>query len=384
MKKELFRAVLSLIAILGIAVFVASDMTSYLGEPMEVVSPSPSLMAPPDSSPIPSPSEIDNTAGPIMQPTPRQVTLDTQMRVMAWIYPGDPACAAREEYRSEIRMIHVLKAEYFHVSEEGELVLLTEEARGCNGYSPENVLDIKRHSEEQYVTVSADYAGSIGSFLDIESENRKVDVLVDFVVLHSLTGVELDFEDFGGWTPEIYEGFKRFVATLGARLHGEGKKLMLDGPAISNQTEQNWFPWRYEDFSQLPVDHIVVMAYDYQFDHGSGKPVAPISWIKDVISWTLREYPMKDRISIGIPSYGYRGIPGTQKFLLRTYDQMKGEPGFATAVRDPVSHEMTWTNGGYVYFYQDSESLRQKRYVVERAGITSLSVWHLGGNLWFE
>ena len=158
---------------------------------------------------------------------------------------------------------------------------------------------------------------------------------------------------------------------------------MVDGPATSNAVEQNWYVWRYADFNSLPIDKLVVMTYDYQYDQGPGVPVSPISWIQNTINWTLAEFTDKNKISFGIPSYGYKGTIGTQKFSLLTYDQLKAEPGFSTAVRDSASGEMTWQNGNNVFFYQDGQSMLKKLQVIQALGIKSVSVWHLGGNLWF-
>jgi len=252
----------------------------------------------------------------------------------------------------------------------------------CNGYSPAFVTDLKKYSNEQFVTVSSASAGDMDTFLaSALGGGDEIETLVSFVVDNNLTGIELDFEDFGGWSKTSYSNFRQFVQQLGSELHAHNKKLMLDGPAIANQIEQGWFAWRYEDFINLPVDYIVIMAYDYQFDNGTGTPVAPLDWMRDVITWISAKYP-KDRLVVGIPSYGYEGVVGKRSYI-RTYDQLKSKSGFATAKRDESSGEMTWQSGKQVYFYQDSESIRQKIAVVKELGISSISIWHLGGNQWY-
>lgn len=264
------------------------------------------------------------------------------------------------------------------------MILLTEQDSGCNGYSPENVASLKKHSKEQYATFSSNYAVTMGSFLTgTVNDNSDINTLVSFVKTNGMTGVEIDFEDFGGWNADMYSNFKRFITNLGNALHQNGKKLIVDGPPTLDQVQENWYVWRYADFISLPVDQIVVMTYDYQFDQGVGQPISPLFWIQGTINWTLGRYPDKSKLSFGIPSYGYKGIIGTQKFSLLTYEQIKKEPGFGTATRDLSSGEMTWQNGNNVYFYNDSQSMSKKFQVIQNAGITSVSVWHLGGNLWF-
>ncbi len=324
-------------------------------------------------------SELKNTT------TTNKITIvQLPSEVMAWVYPGNPTCAAKREY-SDGRRITILKPEYFNIDENGQLILLTEKNNGCNGYSLSNVADLKKYSTQQYVTISSSYAVSMNLFLDNSlDDSNNIDTLVSFVVDNNLTGLEIDFEDFGGWDKEVYDKYKKFLLKLGTALHEKKKKLMIDGPATSNVVEDAWYVWRYSDFNNLPVDKIVVMAYDYQYDQGAGQPVSPIAWIKNTINWTLKKIDDKSKLSLGIPSYGYKGSVGAHKFSLLTYEQIKKEPGFDTATRDPESFEMTWSNGNNIYFYQDAESMSKKLQTIQAAGIKSVSVWHLGGNLWFN
>lgn len=321
----------------------------------------------------------------IVSPSPTPVVLPPPLRaateVMAWLYPGAPACLASTEI-SDGRKINVLKAEYFTVTDTGALTLLPEAVAGCNGYSEKNIALLKQFSTSQYVTVSANFAGAMELFLK-GNTSEAVNTLVSFTTTHQLTGVELDYEDFGSWSGEQYTLYKEFVTLLGEELHAHGKKLIIDGPAISSSVEEGWFVWRYQDFTALPVDQIVVMAYDHQYDEGVGSAISPFAWMENVISWTLKKYPDKSKIVVGLPSYGYRGVEGTQKVIIETHEQIAKENGFSTATRDPLSGEMTWLTGTTRFFYQDGESLRQKQVLVEKLGIPSISIWHLGGNLWF-
>lgn len=312
----------------------------------------------------------------------RYETATANIEVMAWIYPGQPTCDAEIEYSTH--RIDILKPEYFTINEEGALVLLTEEQAGCNGYSAKNIASIKNHSKEQYVTLSSSYAVSMDLFLtDALQTNTSVQTLTSFVVANNITGIEIDFEDFGGWNNDLYTKYKTFIQQLGDALHVNQKKLLVIGPATINAEQEAWYVWRYADFVSLPIDRLIIMTYDYQFDQGVGQPVAPLTWVEESIRWTLQKFPNKQKIVVGIPSYGYKGKIGSNKFSLLTFEQIRKEPGFETATRDSLSHEMTWSHGDNVYFYQDRESLAKKLAVIKQHGITSVSVWHLGGNNWF-
>lgn len=377
MSRTLFITLSSLvIAILGMALLYIA----FSGAPQTppILSTSTPSGTSTSTSQMPNPAPLKNNVAPA---APSPTRSDTE--IMAWIYPGEPACGTPSEY-SDGRKIDILKPEYFLVSDGGKLLILTQQGGGCNGYSTANIASVKKYSKEQYVTVSSNYAVNMNSFLiEALNDNSSVNTLVSFVLENKITGVEIDFEDFGGWNTEMYSNYKKFITNLGSALHKNDKKLIIDGPPTANQTEENWYVWRYNDFISLPVDRIVVMTYDNNYDTGVGQPISPISWIQNTIKWTLSRFPDKSRLSFGIPSYGYKGILGTSNITLLTYDEIKKESGFGSATRDSASGELTWQSGNNVYFYQDFQSMAIKLKTIEDLGITSVSVWHLGGNPWF-
>lgn len=303
----------------------------------------------------------------------------TLKETMAWVYPGEPSCDALDHVIGQ--NIDILKPEYFLVSENGDLVFLTEELYGCNGYSTENIKSIRSVSGRQYVTVSSSYSKSMNLFLNYDKNTAKyTDTLVDFVIKEDFEGIEIDFEDFGGWTSEDYSLYKEFLNRLGSKLHSSGKKLMVDIPPVKDEIEESWYQFRLSDLENLPVDHIVIMMYDYQFDHGIGQPVSPPNWIEEVINFTISRYPYNEKITVGLPLYGYKGNKTNRRFEILTYDQISKMNGFDSAVRDNYSYEMMWNNGNIYYVYQDSKSIQKKIETVLDSNIGSISFWHLGGN----
>lgn len=321
---------------------------------------------------------------PVTGAEPQSPTTTTeqinQMKTMAWIYPGAPACNAGTEY-ADGRKIDVLKAEFFKITD-GALNLLIDE---CNSFSVENIVQLKKSSTEQFATISSSDPDSMNTFMAraIKTPNTDITTLVDFVTNNNITGIELDFEGFSNWSPTAYKNYLSFVTVLGNALHEQGKKLMIDGPAVSNSTEESsWYLWRYADFVDLPVDTVVVMAYDYQFDYAAGTPISPLIWLGKVTNYISTQYP-KAKLSIGLPSYGYQGTVGEYDIKILTREQISKLAGYSSAKRDPASGEMTWQSGNTVYFFQDAISLGLKRDVVEKLGINSVSIWHLGGNSWF-
>lgn len=320
-------------------------------------------------------AELEAGSAPVV---PVPVAIDT---VMGWWYPGEPACDALIEVANA--NLEVVKPEYFVIRDGGRFEFMTEERYGCNGYSEANIAAVKRLAPEQFVMVSASYAQDMDAFLrQDERTGEYTDRLVSFAVETGFTGVELDFEDFGGWTPDIYERYKAFVTRLGNALHAEGKELMLALPAVRNETEEQWYTLRLAELERLPVDHLVIMGYDYQYDHGAGQPVAPLDWLAEVVRFSQQRVSDDSKLVIGVPSYGYEVDAADGRIRITTAAQAATNPLYATAERDPRSMELIAKRGGSVLVYQDAVSIQAKLDTIAENGIGRVSIWHFGGNPW--
>jgi spore germination protein YaaH len=311
-----------------------------------------------------------------------QTTPTTLKTVMAWLYPGEPACSAMDE--AEEYKLDVIKPEYFLVQPGGRMSLLHEADFGCNGYSEANVARVKQLAPKQIVMVSASSAKNLDAFLIRDANTGEhVRQLVDFVVREDLTGIELDFEDFTSWTPQLYDRYKSFVTRLGNELHAQNKELMIDLPAVRNATEEQRYVLRLAELERLPVDALIIMAYDYQYDNGVGEAVTPLDWLDQVVKFTKERVTNKEKIVIGLPTYGYTGEYSGSDIRILTNEQASKYPFYSSAQRDPNSKEMIAVNGRQTLVFQDVTSVSAKVDVVTRNGIDKVSFWHLGGNPWF-
>jgi hypothetical protein len=321
------------------------------------------------------------TVAVTLTPSPLVTQAVPAIQKEAWIYPGPPACNAAPEYQS--RGIDTLKVEYLTVNSSGGLDTMTEANYGCNGYTPANAAALKNYSREQYVTVSGDIDGILAMINDPALRSSFVAQVAAFVEQTGFTGADIDFEQYDQWSATDYTAYKTMVTLLGNTLHSKGRKLQLDLPPLWNQTVQNYYQLKYQDFNTLPVDQYTIMVYDYMYDYGAGTAIQPITWMNSVIDWAQSKFTDKSKIAIGLPAYGYQGTCGQHNITIDTYDQIKTKPGFNTAVRDGDSQEMRWRSGGICYGYVDGTALDAKLTAAVSKGITQVSVWHLGGNPWF-
>jgi hypothetical protein len=318
-------------------------------------------------------------AGPPPPPPP------PSPRIEAWIFPGDPACNAPNEYRDG-RHIDVLKPEYYRLTDAGDLQQETVASDGCNAYSAANAADVKKYSSKQLFTVSGSGAQLAPLVASASRRAAAVSTLVGFAQQIGFSGVDIDFE---GLSSSVYPGYLTFLQELGTALHAKGLELEIDVTAYANAGDQSQDAFRYEDAVPLPVDGIVVMAYDYMTDYaqdgarGAGDPIAPNAWVGQVLDWAFAKVGDKSRVVIGIPSYGYSGKTGSTDVARDTLSDLSALPGATGAKPFSTAFEQTWSSGGSSYVFVTASDLDAKRAYVVSKGATAISVWHLGGNAWF-
>jgi len=304
-----------------------------------------------------------------------------EVTTMAWLYP-DLSCDVQTEYIT--KQITVLKPQYYTLQDTGTLVQDTVTSARCLGYSPENVASIKAASERQFVTISGQTAGMVALTSSPLLTQDFITTTVEFLKTAQFTGIELDFEGFSKWSEQQYQGYLAFIKQLGNALHAQNYQLMIDGPVIFNAKYQGYYPFKYEDLEPLPADYITAMCYDLQSDNGAGTPIAPLLTLTACCQWTKSKITDVNRIVIGIPSYAYSGATGTYHVKKFPSRQASSLPGFSTAVRDPASGEMMWSQSGISYSYADSTTMDMRMQAILSQGLSNISVWSLGGNPWFS
>lgn len=310
------------------------------------------------------------------QAMPATTHNDSGVLYDAWIYPDAPGAMAALQ---DGRHIHALKAEFLHVNDDGTLDEYNQSDDYPNGYSPENVATMTKYSEMQYITVS----GSVdGTALAMQNQQDTIDKMVEMANKTGF-GIELDWEDFGQWTPDYYQNFKVFVQALHTQLAANGHRLTIDGPPIYDASSQNWYQWKYEELAPL-ADNVVMMVYDNQYDEGVGSSIAPESWSLACMKWLHDKAGYKG--IAGVAAYGYSG-DGTN-IDVNTTDNIKRrlqQTLSAPSVTRNGDGELTSRSSDGTFFdFADQKTMDTRLQEVQNSGISELSVWSLGDNPWFS
>jgi spore germination protein YaaH len=212
---------------------------------------------------------------------------------------------------------------------------------------------------------------------------------------NSFYGWQLDLENI---PVDRKDKFTEFVKYLKSQLDKDNLKLSI---AVVSKTSENekdydkayWGAWAGAyDYVALAstTDFLSVMAYDQPDSTG---PVATIQWSKKVLDYAVSKIP-KDKISFGIPAYGWAYRKGDKKHFTMvdypfTYSKLtdfnKRDVNNMTTGAGVSKYwgNISWVSynkygKNYTIWYEDKNSFKAKYDQINSAGVRGYSVWVLG------
>jgi spore germination protein YaaH len=233
---------------------------------------------------------------------------------------------------------------------------------------------------------SFDQASLTAVLNDPTRENAAIAMLVAEAKKEGYWGWQIDFEQMNASYKDQYS---EFVAKAAVALHANGLELSV-AVIAQNSGNPSDYPanlWNNligaYDYSALAssTDFVSVMSYD---DPTSTGPVAPLSWMKSVISYSLKFIPA-DKLSLGLPLYYWKWDSTTGKLV-----DVGGWSGIhnSFAVRgviagfDPTQSAsfLNYSVGGSIYtiWYEDAQSIQAKLALVTDYQLQGFSAWALG------
>lgn len=268
------------------------------------------------------------------------------------------------------------------------------------GPNPLVLKTAKGHHVPVMPIVSAMGFGTKGfhKFLDDAAARKAfVDALPLECKRNGYSGFQIDFEDVS-WTDR--DALSSLVAETAAALHRDGYKLSIatvpSAPGYPGQTAFGY--WIYRDWRGVydlkalakSVDLICLMTYDQHTSFTPPGPVAGYPWVVENLNFALKSVP-KDKLSLGIPLYGYHWYAGMPK---------DGKPHIAAnSISAPDALQLAQEYGGKIqwdtfdrsswfYFYRDdmrewvfftdTRTFEARYDLVKERGLQGFCSWVLG------
>jgi spore germination protein len=218
-----------------------------------------------------------------------------------------------------------------------------------------------------------------GILADPVAAERHRRLLVDAVVEHDWTGVDIDYGDL---PPTAGSALVDFLTSLREDLHAHGKELSVTVPArTADEARSEALAYSYQRLGAV-ADQLRVRAHYHAWDTSEPGPVAPVAWVEDVARYAVQRVP-RGKLMLGIATYGYDWAdgPGVE---LQTADavalarQVGAEPRWD---EDAAAHGFSYRRAGedHTVWYEDARSAQVKYAVAVREGLRGVTVWRLGG-----
>ena len=206
--------------------------------------------------------------------------------------------------------------------------------------------------------------------------------IVNYAVKNSYAGIDMDYENVEEGMKDQYEAF---MTDLSGRLKKENKKLVITVLSKDFITENSTPTRRNQDwvFLSTLADTIRIMVYDYTTPIKKSYAVTPIFWMEDVARYAESKIP-KEKISIGLPEYGYRYDQDGNKTPITYTDILayRKKSGLVSDVLDSETGEklLTYKENGKTYeaWYTDYEVDKKRRDLLMSIGIGKIFYWRLG------
>lgn len=202
--------------------------------------------------------------------------------------------------------------------------------------------------------------------------------LVNLTVSMNYDGIDIDYE---GLKASDRNAFSTFMSELGTALHARNKLLTMAAAAKTSEPG-NWDGAIAHDYVALgqSCDRIRIMCYDYSGPWTTPGPIAPITWVDQVIAFAVTVIP-KDKVVLGIPFYGY-DWPSDGKEVSYTGAMALASQYGATVQWDTASNSPYFNyvvNGvSHSVWFENAQSLTPKLAVTQKYGIRGVCAWRLG------
>lgn len=225
-----------------------------------------------------------------------------------------------------------------------------------------------------------DYPTVIAVLRDPARRARQIQQIVALARANDYPGVDIDYENFRSADRPVFSGY---VRELAAALHADGRTLSVDlfAKATDSGYDQRNVAQDYRAVGRA-ADSVRLMAYDWHWSASEPGPIAPISWVQEVLAYALTQIP-REKIVLGVPAYGYDwvGDRGELVSWLQTYGFQQR---YGAEVRWDARSQSPWltyrTADGtqHVVWFENAYSAEIKLALAKYKGIGGAYLWLAG------
>lgn len=231
-------------------------------------------------------------------------------------------------------------------------------------------------------------AGIDSILLSPTAQAKLIGLLVQRVNSTGVDGIVIDFEYLNSSDGPY---LTQFIQALTARLHDQTKLVIM--AVMARTSAASSAPFNYYDLAQT-VDFLDIMTYDYAVSRPG--PIAPLYWMKQVLTYTQGQGVDMHKVLMGIPYYGRDWItlppdkPGdpvqySHSSIGYSAALAKASSTGVTIDRDPAGdpngvpyfNYVDQNQATHTVYFEDLASLDGKLALVDQYGVGGIGAWSL-------
>lgn len=228
------------------------------------------------------------------------------------------------------------------------------------------------------------FDSSIGNNLIINKKavNNFVSNIIKYLDCENYSGLCIDIK---GVKYKLKKQYNEFINKTANKLNDEGYCLSVVIPAKSENNQDSTWSGAY-DFSSLGkiVSNVIIMATDFHWPGGPPGPIAPLSWVHDVVDYAIIEIP-PEKIYFAFGLYGYDWSLNKEENARKlVYKQIKEiVERYNTRVewdQESQSPYLRYKNNGLEHeiWFENKRSIEKKIMLIDEFQLKGIVFWKLG------
>lgn len=290
--------------------------------------------------------------------------------VSAWVVGYNPTSLVR--FREQAKNLDLVFVEYYTLNADGKPIRRTQ----YDSFFAE-ARTVARRNKVSFYAMLNNYSTDPGMAEGFEPNRvtkaiqtpiaraRFANQISQMLARDGADGIDLDLESLNATDRQNYVEFAKVLA---AELARSGKKLSVT--VHPKQEDQGgWSGAIAHDYAGLGMATNIfnVMTYDYSWSTSPAGPIAPTTWVKNVMNYAKSRVPAR-KLGMGIACYGYDWSVNPARSM--TWDET---PPSLISI-DPLSGERFTAT----MRYSGATAFQQKFEAAKELGINSVAFWYVG------
>ena len=223
--------------------------------------------------------------------------------------------------------------------------------------------------------VSSGFSATFGRFI-LKSTDTWLPDLLTLKKKWKFNSLQNDIEEL---SPEDAVAYEESVKKIAAFAEKNNLHFSIALHAQTETTPKNVGArfQRWSELKQIPVKKII-LGLDFSWASGAPGPIAPTEWLQKVVAQALLFFKPQDLV-VTLPLYGYhwrKGKPGESALPDELNAEITKDKKWK---RDTTQNESVYRKEDEVISFENTESILQKKAVLEKLGIQSFAIWRAGG-----